>query len=56
MSKDIMNENKMFGNARSIVGLFSQFDGSVLERFVGSLAHKTMIKDETKDAFHIDGY
>jgi hypothetical protein len=56
MSKDIMNESKMFSNARSIVGLFSQYDDAVLERLVGSLAFKSMLKDETKDAFHIDGY
>jgi len=39
---------------KSLVGLFSKFDGNQLERVVGTRAYKKMLTLESKDAFTIE--
>ena len=38
---------------KSVVGLFSKFDGLSLERVVGSAAYKKMLVNEAKDSFTV---
>ena len=49
-TKRIINE---IHNDRSVVGLFSKFDGYQLERIVGSENYKKMLTNEAKDSFTI---
>lgn len=39
--------------SKSVVGLFSKFDGLQLERVVGTSGFKKMISNEAKDSFTI---
>lgn len=38
---------------KSVVGLFSKFDGLQLERIVGSATYKKILNTEAKDSFTI---
>ena len=39
--------------SKSIVGLFSEYDGLQLERVVGTMLYKRMLTNEAKDSFTI---
>ena len=54
LSKEVIAEGKQVLTSRSVVGLFNQFDGLTLERFVGTLAHKDMLNSKLKDSFTIE--
>ena len=49
--KKVIREGRVNNVQRSIVGLFSKFDGIVLERMVGTTLFKSLMAHETKDAF-----
>ena len=52
--KKIIKEGRDLQTAhtgRSLVCLFSKFDGLVLERFVGTAKYKSLIDNEAKDVF-----
>ena len=49
--KKVIREGRVNNTQRSIVGLFSKFDGLVLERMVGTALYKQLLTHETKDAF-----
>jgi len=48
-----MKERKLAAMGRSVVGLFSRFDGLQLERIAGTQSYKRMITNEAKDSFTI---
>ena len=51
--KKVIKEGEIQNKNRSVVGLFSQYDGAVLERLVGTLKFKTMLTTQTRDSFTI---
>ena len=56
--EDLVEETKVImrekHEVKSVVGLFSKWDGLGLERMVGSANYKRMIKNEAKDSFNIN--
>jgi hypothetical protein len=52
-TQKLIKERKTASMTKSIVGLFSKFDGLVLERVVGTALYKKMITNEAKDSFTI---
>ena len=50
--KAILKEGRLSNSERSIVGLFSKYDALVLERMVGTVNYRSMLTNESKDAFH----
>ena len=50
--KAVLKEGRLSNGERSIVGLFSKYDGLVLERMVGTVNYRSMLANEAKDAFH----
>lgn len=50
--KKVLAENKASHRQRSIVGLFTKFDGLVLERMVGTANFKTLLTQDSRDAFN----
>ena len=49
--REVIREGRTYNSQKSIVGLFSQFDGIVLERMVGTENYKQLINNLSKDAF-----
>ena len=52
--KQVLREGRTANAQRSIVGLFTKFDGLVLERMVGTATFKSLLEHESKDAFHFN--
>lgn len=52
-TQNLLREKKTASMAKSVVGLFSKFDGLQLERIVGTSAFRKMISNEAKDSFTI---
>lgn len=52
-TQSLLMEKRVAASSRSIVGLFSKFDGLQLERLVGTALYKKMLGNEAKDSFNI---
>jgi hypothetical protein len=52
-TQKLLKEKKTASMTKSVVGLFSKFDGLTLERVVGTAAYKKMLNNEAKDSFTI---
>ena len=52
-TEKLMKEKRIASMSKSIVGLFSKYDGLALERIVGTQNFKKMLTTEAKDSFTI---
>ena len=52
-TQKLIKEKKTASMTKSVVGLFSKFDGLALERVVGSAAFKKMLNNDSKDSFSV---